>query len=331
MADFMISRVAESCFWLQRYVERSDSMARLLKTNHDFVLDVGVAERWNPVIVVSGEQERFPELVSEAAVNDDAAVQNYLVWEERNPVSLASSAYWARENARMIREVISNEMWMSINTFWHWLNGEAGHEMYKADRPHFYEHHIEFAATFLGLAAGTMMHGAPFDFMRLGGYLERAAQTARIMDVKHHMLGPTQPGAFESPVESAQWMNLLRSCSATEPFFKASRGAPSGPRVAGFLLFEADFPRSILHCLREALVVLDRIRRTVPASVGQRSSRSLEPLVHRLETRSLEEVFHLGIHEELTAIIDAISDVCGDLNSDYFNPRIDSLPPPPAG
>lgn len=321
----MISRVAESCFWLHRYVERAESTARLLQVNRDFVLEVGRprGDRWRPVVVVSGQEAPFRDAHGVTRFDDGERVQDYMTWDAGNPVSIVGSVRWARENARTIREVISTEMWQTINALWNWLVRGRGRRAYDRDRAEFYTHVKDSVAHFQGECHNTMMHEEPFDFMRLGMLLERGMQTARTLDVKHHMLGPTRPDQIESPAEAAQWMALLRSCSATEPFFKHSHGAPTGRSVAEFLLREKLFPRSVLHCLDRGWNFARRIRRRAPPHVGRRSTELLAALVREVESRPFDDVLEGGIHAELTRIIDATTEICTAIHADYFDPPLE--------
>jgi uncharacterized alpha-E superfamily protein len=317
----MISRVAESCFWLHRYLERLDSTSRLLGINRDFVLDVRLAPqaRWWPLIIVAGEQERFTAEHGGAEAADGELVQSYLTWERDCPVSIASSLYWARENARTIREVISLEMWEALNGLWRWLNDGDGRAEWERDRSAFYRRVRTFTAIFQGLAHNTILHEEPFDFMRLGSLLERAGQTARVVDVFYHRLGV---GIVEGDAAAAaHWIAVLRSCAAFEPFHKRSRQAPTGPGVVEFLIHDDAFPRSVVHCLTRAWNFLKRIGDRGPAEVGQASRAALRALcdsVHRENVRDSER-----LHAELTRIIDGTSELCEVVHREYFDPRID--------
>lgn len=315
----MISRVAGSCFWLHRYVERAESMARLLRVNSRYLLDVDVPEieRWHPLVIVSGEQERFAE-IAPGKMNDPEAVQEYLTWDSRNPVSILESVRWARENARTTREVISLEMWEQLNGFWHWLTAERARRLFVRDRDAFYQRVKEAADLFQGLTESTLLDEEPLDFMRLGMFLERAAQTARILDVKHHTFGPEQSGE-ESPVELAQWMALLHSCSAAEPFLKRSRGVPAGRAIGGFLVLEPALPRSLVHCLAKALEHLRRIRATGSGQMGRQAFRTLDALLRRLQETNVDQLFQRGIHEELTHVVNGTIEVGRLLEAEYFD------------
>ncbi len=321
----MISRVAENCFWLFRYMERAESMARLLRVNRSFLLDIELPdlEQWYPVLVVSGEEHRFIELYPEKQVNDENSVQDYLTWDEACPVGIATSVGWARENARIIREVISLEMWQSINELWHRLQGSQGRRLFRRDRDAFYKSIKDAVALFHGTCHDTVLHEEPFDFMRLGMLIERAAQTARIMDVKYHLLGPTS--GSETAVESAQWAALLRSCSGEDSFFRRHRSGLHSVGVVGFLLKEERFPRSVYHCLARASDFLHRIG----SATGSRAHRSvaiLDALVASLAGKTAADIVHEGLHGELTRIIDTITDICNEIHGDYFDPSFPELP-----
>ncbi len=314
----MISRVAESCFWLSRYWDRVDTLAKLMDVNLAFVLDVDVPpdEHWLPLITVTGEAERFAELVGGAG--EAEVVQEYLVWDERNQASIQSSVFWARENARTIRETISLEMWEAVNDLWLWLNDSAARKLYDRDRHSFFARVSQAAMSFDGVCFATMPHDEAFDFMRLGGSLEQAGQIARILDVKYHSLGPTRPG-IESSVEAAQWLAILRSCSAVESFHKRSSRNFGGPTVAAFLMTDPSFPRSILHNVDRALNFLKRIRDGGPR--GRRTSRAeriLWDLSERLSVLNAEAIVRAGVHEVLTEIVGEIAAACDAVSELFF-------------
>lgn len=320
----ILSRVAEACFWTMRHMERAENTARLLRVNQSFVLDVTLPdlERWRPVVVVSGEEPRFIERFGASAINDDDVVQDYMVWDEKNPVSIMSCAYWARENARTIRDVITLEMWEKLNAFHHWLRSGQGRRLWRTDRDAFYIDVQDAAVLFQGVCHNTMLHEEPFDYMLLGMMLERAGQMARIIDIKHHALGSPSRQTAGTPLETAQTMALLRSCSATQPFVKRFPGTPSGTAVVEFLLKETAFPRSVLYCLERAMVFVQQVR---PRNgiVGDRSVDRLLKLIEELQEKSMEDIVQRGIHEELTRIIDSVAEVCQAIHHDYFDPSFE--------
>ncbi|MCB9604197.1 MAG: alpha-E domain-containing protein [Sandaracinus sp.] len=317
----MISRVAGCCFWLHRYVERAENLARLLKVNRSFLLDVpeGVADRWHPLIIVSGEQERFAELYPPSAGDDGEVVEAYLTWEERSPVSVITSLRWARENARTTREVISLEMWETLNDLWVDISRGKARKRYDADRDNFYKRLRDGCDLFLGLSEQTLLDDEPLDFMRLGMWLERASQTARMLDVKHHTLGPSRADR-ESPVELAQWSALLYSCSASEAYYKRVPSKPDGRSIAAFLLQDPALPRSVIGCLLRARATLERIRQVGRPELGDTPAALLDGLIERLRTRDIESIFADSIHDELTHAIDTTSAICAAIDRAYVDP-----------
>ncbi|GIK53976.1 MAG: alpha-E domain-containing protein [Planctomycetaceae bacterium] len=319
----MISRVAEACFWMFRYMERLENVARLLDVNLLLVLDANLRdqERWRPVLIVAGEEPRFLERFSAAEADKAERVQDYMVFDEQNPVSILSSLRWARENARSIRETISLEMWEALNSFWLWL-GEAGRRRFTRDRHDFYSRVKEQCALFHGLTHNTVMHNEPFNFMRLGMLLERANQTARVLDVKYHALGPTS-AERESLAESAQWLALLRSCSGYESFFKQAGAQLTGTAIAAFLMLEPDFPRSVLYCVSRAVNFMNRVRGK-DNPMGERSAATLSALHRELEQATIGKIVAVeaGIHKQCTRIVQATADICDAISTDFFDPPL---------
>jgi uncharacterized alpha-E superfamily protein len=321
----VISRVAESCFWLFRHVERAESCARLVAVNRLIVLDaqIGHVERWKPVIVVVGEQARFEELVGAEHYRDDDVTEEYLTWSEESPVSIRSCLYWARENARMTREAVSREMWETLNTWWQWFNGKGALREYRKDRSQFYQRIRSMCAEFQGVSEGTMLHEEPFDFMLLGMALERANQTARLMDVKYHRIGTGETERLETPWQSAEWVSQLKLCAAEEPFFKRNRAAPTGRSVAAFLLQEPNFPRSVLHCLERAVALILRVQAAAGRNAPSASFLATRALLDQVRSLNISSVLQSGLHQELTRVVDTVASVCVQLNRDFFDPSAD--------
>lgn len=320
----MISRVAGNCFWMHRYVERVENTARMLQVNGAFVLDVQLpdAQRWRPFLIVAGEQPRFDELFGAGKAHDGEVVQEYLTWDERCPSSILTALGWARENARTIRETISLEMWESLNEAWLWMKEGSARKLYQRDRHTFYNRVKDICLLFNGICHNTILNAEPFDFMRLGMLLERAGQTGRILDVKYHTFGREQ-GADETAGEVAQWLALLRSCAAFDPFLKLNRPL-SGPEVAGFLILEDAFPRSVMHCLARAAEFLERIDAgSYPAAGGRRALPGLSALIAYVKPLTIGAILERGLHAELTHIIDATAGVCHAIHADYFDPVFD--------
>lgn len=316
----MISRVAESCFWLHRYMERADNTARMAEVNLSFVLDAELDpdEAWRPALVVTGEEPRFVEMHGSSSVEDGESVLNHLVWDERNPVSILSSVRWARENARTIRETISREMWESINELWLWLSSSKARRSYERERSDFFEGVKRAAMNFRGVTSDSMLLEEPVEFMRLGVFLERAGMTSRILDVRHHALARRDRVARGL----ALWGAVLRSCGAVEGFSQRGR-AFTGPEVAEFLLRESAHPRSVRHCLDRASAALGRIREPIP-NRPDTTTGILETVGARVSSHDPRELSSTEIHEHLTDVIDTLARVCEAIHVDFFDARLES-------
>jgi uncharacterized alpha-E superfamily protein len=327
----MISRVAEHCFWLTRYLERAENTARILEVNHTMLLDfhVPLEQQWRPLLIISGVHD-YPKEPS--AEN----VQEFMTWDCDNPFSIVSSLAWARENARIIREVISAEMWERINFFHLWIQGAEGRTLYGSNRSEFYAQVRRINQLLHGIADTTMSHGEAWEFFKLGTYLERASQTARIVDVKYHTLLP-KVELVGDPVDSAHWVAILTSCSGYEPFHKKPLPVPMDPAasVAEFLIFDPQFPRSIRWCLWEC-------ESAAAAAAGNRIGRALtEPerqlveLIAYLDARTIADVIREGLHETLTHVVDSVHRIGDAIHTTFFaadvRPAAPAAPPPTTG
>jgi len=309
-----------------RYMERCDTTARLLRVQAGMVLDTVLPDhrRWRPLLVVTGERPAFETAYGKEAMGDGERVQEHLTWSDLDQASIFSSLRAARENARTTRETISLEMWNSLNHFWIWLREDEAREMFATDRLDFYERVSDHCSVFNGILYKTMLHEEPFDFMRLGLHLERAGHTARILDLHHHALH----GRTDVPAETlaaAEWISILRTRYAYEPFFKKRKGSLTGPAVAKFLLQEPSFPSSVAYTLTRAQAALDRIR-PPRSAIGRRSA----DLLHKLRTGvvglNVDRAVETDIHDVLTHIVDATAEVSQTIGEEYFYA---SLPEPP--
>lgn len=321
----MISRVADHCFWFGRYMERAESTARVLSVTGNMALDAEVppAACWQPVTIVSGEQAHFDEKCGAANAGDGEVVQRYMTWEEGNFTSIVSSVNGARENARSIREVVSLEVWETVNETHLWLWSAAARSEYEHHRYGFYRHLRRQAQLCLGLLRSTMLHDAPLDFIWLGMLLERSGQTARILDVHHHVL--TTLSEQHQVVATALWLSLLRACSGFEPFMKRSQGRVSGDDVASFLLLEPRFPRSIRYCVHAAYERLCAIRPPEEGTLpGGAVVERLKILDRWLSEKTPGDLQSATIHDLLTQVVDEVSMICVGLGHELLGqPRAD--------
>ncbi|WP_437965957.1 alpha-E domain-containing protein [Sorangium sp. So ce260] len=330
----MISRVADHCFWFGRYLERTESVARILAVTQNLALDAELAPQqcWLPVIIVAGQKGHFAAEHGEDAAADGELVQRYMSFDEDNPTSLRSSSSAARFNARSIREVVSLEAWETANELHLWMNSEEALEEFRSSRYAFYRRVRQLTQLCLGLTQSTMLHDTPLDFIWLGVLLERVGQTARTLDVQHHALtnleqpAPDRSGQAQGSVprrhrvvETALWLSLLRVCSGFEPFMKLNQGQVNPQAVAQFLLFEPRFPRSIRHCVHAAFARLCEIRPPDSATLPGGESLERLHLLHQWVADRASEAFDpLSVHAALTHVVDETATICDGIGRELL-------------
>jgi len=315
----VISRVADACFWLGRYLERCDATARILMVMHNLALDREVApeQAWRPVVRASGEEPRFLLRFGHSAISDGEVVQRYMTWDDQNPSSLRSSITKARENTRSIREVVSVEVWETINELYLWLGDERAALEFRENRFDFLNHIRRSANLCQGMLSETMLHDEALFFLELGTHLERAGYTARLLDEHHHAID----GAVnaEEDVETALWQAMLRISMGFESFMKLNHGLLSGREALGFLLSEARFPRSVRAALRSARERLERIRppeeTQLPGGTTLDRLRALDTWVAGIEVGTTPPA---EIHATLQRIVAESNAICDDLGRELF-------------
>jgi uncharacterized alpha-E superfamily protein len=291
----MLSRVAESIYWMNRYVERAENVARFIHVNLHLELDSpspDAGKQWQPLVWTTGDEKQFLERHRTATRKN---VLQFLTFEKENPNSIFSCIESARENARSVREVISSEMWVTLNRFYLMLQDRVGSRKFLDDPNTFYSDVKTACALFLGESISTMSHNEGYHFGRIGRFIERADKTSRILDVKYYLLLPTLE-SVGMPIDTLQWIALLKSASAWEMFRK--RFSAITPRnVADFLLFDAEFPRAILHCIREAQTSLNAI-----TDAGNPAKEQFEQLAAALTLTKIEDVIQNGLHQYLDGL-----------------------------
>lgn len=336
----MISRVADHCFWVGRYIERAESTARLLQVTRALAFDAELPPLhcWRPLMIVSGQHPEFAGHFGADAAGNGDIVQRYMTWAEENPVSIRSSVRAAREGARSIREVLGHEIWQATNELYLWFAGEDAAASYVHDRDEVYRNVRRGTQLCLGLVRSTMLHDEPMDFLWLGVLLERIGQTARTLDMHHHIQGAAGTDGQQSLLQTALWLSLLRACSGFEPFMRRERGRVSREAAVSFLLFEARFPRSLRYCVRSALALARRLdlsnsepsegseppatgsARQSPASPTRSGDKGavtaararLDALDRWLDTQEPKDI-PLTVHALLTHVVDEASTACQEL------------------
>jgi len=322
----MLSRVADSLYWMSRYIERAENIARLLDVNLQLLLDFEqmdddkMKEHWEPVIRAAGEEEQFYELYDTA---DSQSVSEFLTFERNNPSSIISCMLMARENARMIRDQISTEMWTCLNESYLFLKSNNAKQVWTSGPYEFYNQIQDFSHLFLGLSDATFSHKEGFYFMQVGKFLERADKTSRILDIKYHMLLPSVE-EVGGAVDAVQWSAILRSCSAFEAYHRLYVTSVNPLKVSDFLIFNDDFPRSIQFCVRELDKNLHRISGCPLGEYANNVERLSGRLLSDMKYSSIQDAFSSGLHEYLGMLQDQFVDIGKAVFDTYmFHPRED--------
>lgn len=310
----MLSRVADSIYWMNRYVERAENVARFVDVNLNLLLDapLGMEQQWDPIVITTGDQEIFRQRYGEATAEN---ILKFLTFDREYPNSIISCLRSARENARSVREVISSEMWEQVNDFYLMVN-EAADGGRLSELHHFFPQVKMASHLFAGVMDATMTHNEGWHFGQLGRLLERADKTARILDVKYYILLPAVTDVG-SPLDDLQWIALLKSASAYEMYRKRQyRITPRG--VTEFLILNREFPRSILFCLLQAERSLHEISGTAPGTWRTDSDRALGRLRSELDYLTIDEITQQGLHEFLDSLQIHLNEVGHKIFADFF-------------
>jgi uncharacterized alpha-E superfamily protein len=314
LRDSLLSRYAESLFWLARYVERAENLARILDVNETFSRDSRGGQNWRSVLQLYGDEARFKELHGTAAAE---SVLRFYVTDAANPTSIASAVRMARENARALRPLISNEMWTQINVLHNRLGALRDDALAAGNRARLFGQVKEACQTHVGITEGTFYRGQGWYFCRMGRYIERADQTTRLLDIKYHLLLPT-PRDVGSPLDLSQWNALLRAAAAYQAFRQLHPEGITPARVAGFLLLDGRFPRSVSLCVREAGALLEGLRSRHGLRGGTGAAEELDRLRAVLGTLSIREILEEGLHQFLDMLQRQLIAVTDDLGGTFF-------------
>lgn len=310
----MLSRVADSIYWLNRYIERAENVARFIDVNLNLMLDLpaGVSPQWKPLISVTGDLDEFNERYDQ--VNSDNVIQ-FLCFDRDYQNSILSCLRKARENARSIREVISSEMWEEVNSFYLTLKQAADDRSF-GTLPKLFSQVKMASHRFAGVMDATMSHNEGWHFGQMGRLLERADKTTRILDVKYFLLLPSAEWVG-TPLDRIQWMALLKSASAYEMYRKCQHYiTPSS--VAEFLILDRTFPRSIYFCLWETTRCLHEITQTPNGNWCNGAERALGRLVSQLGYITIEDIIQSGLHEFLEQMQSSINQVGNEIHTAFF-------------
>jgi uncharacterized alpha-E superfamily protein len=255
----MLSRVAENIYWMARYIERAENIARLINVNTNLLLDLPKSANvgWEPIIEILGSDQLFKEQYD---TPDERNVLRFIIADQKNPGSIVSSLALARENARTIRDIIPRESWERINNLFMVAKSNAQSGIARKHRYEYLSSVILGAQTITGQLAGTMLHDVGYDFLRMGRNLERTDMTTRIIDVRSADLLEHEHEAL-TPYESIQWMSVLKSLTAYQMYRRSVQVRVSRPYVLRFILKDRNFPRAVSHTLGEVEACLANLPR----------------------------------------------------------------------
>src|SRR5579862_1263062 len=312
----MLSRVAENLYWLSRYLERAENMARLVNVNANLLLDLPPEYRpgWLALIDITGSRELFDAREKRGEERD---VVHFLIADLDNPGSILSSVSFARENARTLRDVLPNEVWEHMNELFMEIKEKLPAALSKRSRFHFLQRIIRGMQTLTGELEGTMSRNDAFTLLMLGRNLERADMTSRIIDVRSAQHLPADAPGFQ-PFETIQWLNLLKSLSGYQMYRLSQRTRVSRSAVLEFVLRDLQFPRACLFCLKE----VEQFLRALPRSAGVLGS--VEAARSFLNIVSLATLDQRGLHELIDRLQVHFIVVHEGIAETYFPPRAGS-------
>ena len=316
----MLSRTAEHLFWMSRYTERAENTARMLDVNYQTSLlpqSAGVARvGWQGLLSISELLPAYNEKHGDIAQND---VMEFMVKDEENPSSIISCLRAARENARAVRGSLTTEAWETQNQTWLEAKRMLRDGEFERDPSQFFDW-VKFRSHLSrGVVLGTMLQDEAFYFLRLGTFLERADNTARLVDVKFHAVESDFFGTADErdqEYDFYHWSSILRSVSAFEIYRKVYRDVIKPERVADLLILRADMPRSLHASLVEVVNNLVMVSNDQSKETQRRAGK----LLADLQYARIDEILATGLHAFLTQFLDRVNELGGRISRDFLIP-----------
>ncbi len=318
----MLSRTADHLFWMSRYTERAENTARMLDVNYQTSLlpqsQSSAMLGWQGLLSISELLSMYSAKLGDI---EAAKVMDFMVKDESNPSSIMSCLSAARENARAVRGALTTEVWETQNQTWLEVRRMITSGEFERDPAQFFEW-VKFRShLFRGVTLGTMLMDEALRFMRLGTFLERADNTARLMDVKFHTVQSDFHGSSsgrEQEVDFYHWSAILRSVSGFEVYRKVYRDVIRPERVAELLILRADMPRSLHASLNEVVGNLTLVANEQSGETYRRAGK----LCAELKYGRIDEILATGLHAYLTQFLDRINDLGGRISGDFLVPDI---------
>ena len=310
----MLSRTADHLFWMSRYIERAENLARLLDVTWQMSLvpqSLDAAnQNWNAIIALNSLEEAYAAKYS--TVNAENVLR-FMVSDPDNYASIHSCLRLARENAHAVRGTITTEMWETLNSTWLEAREKTFEQIWGAGIGDFFEWVKMRSSLTRGTTLGTLLQDESYNFIRIGTLLERADNTARILDVKYHVLRPHDD---EGATDFYEWGALLRSVSAFEVYRKVYRDVITPDRVAELLILHKDMPRSLHFCMNSVIKNLDLIANRQSGETTRQAG-----LLHaQLHYGRIEDILEQGLHEWLTDFMDRIYMLGDGISKDFLVP-----------
>ncbi len=310
----MLSRTADHLFWMARYTERAENTARMLDVNLQTQLLPQPAETaeqgWRAVLGISELQPIFDAKYGILSHKD---VLDFMVRDPENPSSIAACLTQARENARAVRGTLTTEVWETQNTTWLEMNALLKEGILERDPGEFFEWVKHRSHLSRGVTIGTMLKDEAFYFIRLGTFLERADNTARLLDVKFHA---DHERVSSGEMDFYHWAAVLRSVSAFETYRKAYRDVITPERVAELLILRGDMPRSLIACMSEVVNNLAQVRNDVSSETERFAGR----MHANLKFNSMEDILRRGMHDYLTEFLEHVYELGDRVSRDFLLP-----------
>ncbi len=311
----LLARYAECIYWMARYVERAENLARILDVTQSSARRQGSAKDWAAILEINSDLDHFRS--TGQTVSDDAIVMFYVL-DAANETSILHALTSARENARTLRPFISTEMWSHLNVAYNWLRRLTPADLAPSERPRLLATIKEHCQTHTGITEGTFFRDQGWYFYQLGRYVERADQATRLLDVKFHNVPADSPTAL---IEAGEAAAILRSAAGYHAFRRVHPRGYFLEDVVGFLLLDGAFPRSVSHCIAETDQLLHELRQRYGLRGGNRALERLDEIRVALDERPPAGVLRAGLHEFVDWLQRQIIDINETLAADFFGNR----------
>jgi uncharacterized alpha-E superfamily protein len=313
-AQALLARYAESLFWMARYLERAENLARVLDVTQTFEASGRPSQAWESVVRINADEAEFARRYGQTTPE---AVRRFYLLDADNPTSIPAAVAAARRNARSLRPLISTEMWAQLNVFHGWVSALTEAEVAGDGLSRLSARIKESVQLQTGITEGTFYRDQGWHFLQLGRCIERADQTTRLLDIKYHLLLPSLADVG-SALDLSQWHALLRAAAGYHAFRRVHPRALTPRAVADFLLLDGAFPRSVLLCVRQAEWTLEQLRSRYGLRGTGEPAERVEELRAGLEERDIDRIVEGGLHEFLDWVQRMLIGIAGAIGTAFF-------------